>query len=97
MDINGNYGFSLVRTVRFMGATNNIRVYPNPVSNIMIVDGGTPNSVIRIFDMTGNLVARKDIAASTANFDLSTYVSGAYLVVVSDNSGNTETYRIVKN
>lgn len=97
MDINGNYGFSLVKTVRFIGATINLRVYPNPVSNIMNVAGGTPNSVIRIFDMTGNLVARKDIATSTANLDLSTFVSGVYLVVVSDDSGNTETYRIVKN
>ncbi|HNB91624.1 MAG TPA: T9SS type A sorting domain-containing protein, partial [Saprospiraceae bacterium] len=79
------------------GKIDNLQVYPNPVNNVVNIAGVAPNSVIKIFDMAGNQVNRKFTLSAMNSFDLSACKEGIYLIVVSDGSGNTETFKILKN
>lgn len=97
VDTDGSFSFSPVRTVGFMGKIDDLQVYPNPVNNVVNIAGVAPNSVIKIFDMAGNQVNRKFTLSAMNSFDLSTCKEGIYLIVVSDGSGNTETFKILKD
>lgn len=57
---------------------NNIRFYPNPVENVLNIDGSENFEGIYVFDMSGRLVMHK-----TSNFnsiDLSDIATGSYIL-----------------
>ena len=70
-----------------------IKVYPNPTSGIVTIEGLQPDkkTSIEIFSMDGKLIFNTICNSTTYQIDISKQISGNYLVVV-----NRRTFKIVK-
>ena len=75
--------------------SDDLKVYPNPVTDVLNLEGINEKTTIRIFNVTGNLV---EIATVNENgaFDVSFLNSGIYFFVFG-NSTIKATRKIIKN
>ena len=80
-----------------------ISVYPNPGNGIFflntISENSNPNSSYTIYDITGNLVLKKEIESTSVNhterIDMSSFSNGIYFIEVSLNSTRS-TRKLIK-
>lgn len=59
-----------------------VHVFPNPATNIFAVTGLSGKTIVRVFDVWGNLVAAQE-AGGTMTFDTQGWAAGIYLLKVS--------------
>jgi len=60
--------------------SNFIIAYPNPASNLLTIDHHTPNSQIKIYDLTGRMVLSKENHVETTQIDISNLSNGTYFI-----------------
>ena len=71
--------------------TQQVKLYPNPATDYVIVEGVAPASEVTLHSMTGErLYAGRADSRGTLQIDLTPYADGVYLVCVAG-----ETYRVV--
>ena len=72
---------------------------PNPTTGMIKLASGTETIIeVGVFDLLGKLVySSKFSALNEVNLDLTSLQTGAYLLKVSSNTGNTESIKIMKN
>ena len=71
--------------------TQQVKLYPNPATDYVIVEGVAPASEVTLHSMTGErLYAGRADDRGTLQIDLTPYADGVYLVCVAG-----ETYRVV--
>ena len=71
--------------------TQQVKLYPNPATDHIIVEGVAPASEVTLHSMTGErLYAGRADSRGTLQIDLTPYADGVYLVCVAG-----ETYRVV--
>ncbi len=71
--------------------TQQLKLYPNPATDYVIVEGVAPASEVTLHSMTGErLYADRADSRGTLRIDLTPYADGVYLVYVAG-----ETYRVV--
>ena len=58
----------------------NIKVYPNPVSNILFIENSTNNLKYNIFDLSGRLIDAGKLTGSSKQIDISHYKAGLYIL-----------------
>ena len=76
-------------------AASNIRIYPNPVNNLIYLDAnGEAINELVIVDMAGVVLLKSKVV--NQNQDFSQFQPGAYIIKISTNSG-TSTFRVIKN
>ena len=89
VDLNGKFTYSEIRTVKGIGAADDVTVFPNPArsnSKISLI-GVATNSSIQLIDFSGKVL--KNIISNTVNsFDLSGVKNGSYLIRIVDKSTN---------
>ena len=74
-----------------MTVTQQVKLYPNPATDYVIVEGVAPASEVTLHSMTGErLYAGRADSRGTLQIDLTPYADGVYLVCVAG-----ETYRVV--
>jgi hypothetical protein len=83
-DYNGGFSYSKIVNIEFR--RDGITVFPNPVDNILSIQGAGALD-IRIFDLSG----RQLIGSGERQLDLSNFLKGIYLLRVND-----EYFKIVK-
>ncbi|MFD0931437.1 T9SS type A sorting domain-containing protein [Psychroflexus salinarum] len=81
--------------------SKNFQVYPNPakdVLNIEILNSSYQNLKFEIYSLLGQKVAEADFKNQNkvSNFDISSFPTGVYLVVITDNKSLKETLKFVK-
>jgi len=91
-------GFRLVKDSLSTGLSrvnDNIRVYPNPASDKLILSAVDPNAKVEIIDSKGRILYKATV--QNTNILLKGYTSGLYIVKITDS--NTEIFKkiIVKN
>ena len=59
-----------------------LRIYPNPVSNELTVQGEQIIEQVNIFNQTGTLVRQYNVNAMEAQIDMSSFTSGFYIIEV---------------
>ena len=59
-----------------------VRVYPNPVSNILYIDGDIEVHSIRLIDITGRMIM--NITGNQNSVDMSGVQAGTYILLVND-------------
>ncbi len=80
------------------GTTTDVRqqagykVYPNPVSDVLHIDGVSENARITVSDLTGRVLA---VFQGRREIDLSALLPGVYLVKIIDND-TQEVVRVIK-
>jgi len=77
----------------FDSTINLVKIYPNPVSDILVIDGINELHDIEIFDMHGKKIMR---AFKVKNLKLNSLNNGIYILKVFDNS-STHNFKLVKN
>ena len=87
----GNQGFSTFATYPFDDGTTgietpnqqlNVRVFPNPVENILNIDADFEITSLRLVDLTGRLIM--NIPANQRTVDMSGVQTGHYILFVND-------------
>lgn len=63
---------------------NEIQIYPNPASNLLVVDVQKTKGLIVIKDIIGNIVMSKNIDNSKMRLDLSQLNNGVYFVCINN-------------
>ena len=61
-----------------------IRIYPNPASTILVIEGIIQEAQIIIFDIQGSLVLKREIDGTV--IDISNLPSGVYSIVLESNN-----------
>lgn len=74
---------------------NKIRVYPNPVADLLNIYGLQETSDVAIYNLIGQEVLRVNKFDGQSNINVSSLSPGTYLVKVSADA-KTETYKIIK-
>lgn len=73
----------------------NIKLYPNPASNVLHVDGITSLAMVTIYDMKGTLIMKSELVDQS--LDISALQAGIYAVTVESNGKSAiERITIVK-
>lgn len=73
-----------------------LKVYPNPVSDWLIVEGIRAGVLISVYDINGKMVISHIAKCESEPIDFSGMNSGMYLVKIEFN-GDAENYRIIRN
>ena len=77
-----------------------VRVYPNPVSDILMIEIIQPgNDIYRyeLFDIAGRKMVLKEMHSNIEEIDMSSYVSGIYLLhVLNPNRDRVKVCNIIK-
>ena len=73
-----------------------VSLYPNPVKNDLYIKTPSEKSVIKIYSLQGSLLKTISAYQSNDQIDVSTLMSGVYLVKISGSDGKVYTGKFVK-
>jgi hypothetical protein len=101
-DVNGCTAFSQVQLVIMTGTEKfekeKVIVYPNPVSNLLQIDN--PNTELlryELSDVLGRTLLNGENQEAHFKLNMSQLLTGTYLLkIVSTNSGEKQTFKIIK-
>ncbi|MCC6411970.1 MAG: T9SS type A sorting domain-containing protein [Saprospiraceae bacterium] len=75
---------------------NNFNVYPNPVENLLTVDGGEqPITKLNLYDSNGSMIRSISCSNPLETMDMASLPAGNYYVTVYGKTG-TSAYKVVK-
>ncbi len=74
-----------------------LKIYPNPVSNMLYISGCDNIREIQVIDILGQRVLNTMVKTNKAELNTSDLKSGLYFVRFTDNSGNSFTKKMIKN
>lgn len=98
LDRDGQFEFSPIRQLDFTsGSGSNIVLAPNPVDEKLRVTGLSGKNAIMIYTTTGQIIwkaATDNVSEYIVN--MSAYTAGVYMIHITDESGTTSTFKIVK-
>lgn len=85
-DLDGRFEYSPVRTVNFGKDEFNVRVWPNPVSERLMVniDGSRSSKAVYLLDYTGTQIFYAEMESETTTLEISSvsFPSGVYTLVI---------------
>jgi hypothetical protein len=83
VDHDGSDTYSWIESIN-MESGNKTGVYPNPASDRIYFDQIPEGSMINIFDAKGQLINKLDSMEIKGQLDISSFVSGVYLIQIND-------------
>lgn len=78
-----------------VSAKNAVRVYPNPVVDVMNIDSPVKVSAVAVYDATGKQVMSTSVNAAKSQVNLSRLAPGVYIVRTQSESG-TQSFKVIK-
>lgn len=75
---------------------NKLKLYPNPVKDLLTLQSETPLTVAWLTDLTGRRIGELKQNGSIWQSNLATLPNGVYIIETVDNQGNLLTYKVVK-
>lgn len=76
--------------------TNNVKVWPNPVSGMINVSTPSNNGNIKIMSIDGRCVYQNKYTTNMMTIDSENLSQGTYVIMINDDSGKLYTTKIVK-
>ncbi|WP_333663320.1 T9SS type A sorting domain-containing protein [Chishuiella changwenlii] len=74
----------------------NLKIYPNPVLDILNIESDVNKNIIRIFDLMGNLVESYDVKDKSISIMVNQLPKGIYIVEIENEKGKTNSKFIKK-
>lgn len=71
-------------------------MYPNPVTNKLVVSGTNEMNKIEIYDVSGKVVRSEDVNSNKVSMNLQDLGSGVYFISIQNEKG-TQTAKFIKN
>ena len=93
MVLTGSYWYEEPIDGLYNNSTNTIKVYPNPVSDVLTIDNSIGVTSVMVTNSIGQLVKQVYNKNSLKVNDL---IAGVYLISITDENGTTYYQRIVK-
>lgn len=90
-DFNGDFTYSDIEVVNFSKA-DEIVIYPNPVQDVLTIEGLAFDDVISVYGVEGKLIYK----GITSKFSVGEYSNGVYQLVVSHKNGTQEYLKFIK-
>ena len=75
---------------------NSIKLYPNPVIDLVTISSTEIIAKIEVVNMLGQLIFANEINQIETNVDMSRYATGTYLIRVSSEDDKIKTFKVVK-
>lgn len=100
IDKSGNYFYSSIRPVKFAEGLEQVRVFPNPATdilNIQLPSSYINKSTIRIYGTEGKFIADRKTAADMIVLNVKQLPAGTYIIQIIKHNGTNESYRFVKH
>jgi hypothetical protein len=94
------YEISIVLGVEDHQISLNMKVYPNPTSDFLILNVGNfelSTLNFELYDISGKLLERKKITSSTETISLVNLPSSTYFLKVTSNNEEIKTFKVIKN
>ncbi|MBZ9628976.1 T9SS type A sorting domain-containing protein [Psychroflexus sp. CAK1W] len=76
------------------------KIYPNPAKDVLNIEAenkSSPNLEFEIYSLLGQKVAQGNFEDKLSNYDISSFSTGVYLIVITDNNNLKETLKFIKN
>ncbi len=89
-DITTQQSFTIdLTSIEDIAATNEITIYPNPVSNTLNIATAENTTIhsVEVINMAGQKVAKQEVNSNNFSCDLSGLSSGMYLINITTNEG----------
>lgn len=79
-------------------AIDTFKMYPNPAQDLVSIalPNGLNDGTAKIYDMLGKVVAKQVVSSNDTSIDISSLVSGSYLVVLRTEYGNATKILLVQ-
>lgn len=74
---------------------SSVLVYPNPAINEQVTVSVTENALVRLFDLSGQLVLSAQLTTGSNIIDVSNLTQGTYMLVSQTNDGTTTSKKVV--
>lgn len=71
-------------------------IYPNPVNDILHIDGIEKGTMLKLYDVAGKLVLSKTCTETNMQLNLAAVASGTYILHLSTGSGNSMRVKLTK-
>lgn len=96
--LDGKDNYSQVSMIVFDGSKG-IKVYPNPVSNRLTIDGLYSNCTIKVVNSTGQTLKTLKVPAGTQRqvVDMTGLASGLYFIHLVNEQGAISTFKVMKD
>lgn len=94
-DDNGNFSYSAVVQIDFSKIIA-IKISPNPVQDILTINGLTKTKDLSIIDVSGRIISRTISVNDTYNWNIQHLAAGTYYLVVQDDKKWVTTLKFVK-
>ena len=91
LNVVDSYTVGVVETM-----TNNVKVWPNPISNVINVTTPSNSGNIKIMSIDGRCVYQNKYTANMMEIDSENLSQGPYVIMINDDSGKLYTTKIVK-
>jgi hypothetical protein len=93
-----NYTLNIVPeyTVGVIELTNNIKVWPNPIEDVINISAPSNNCNVKIMSVDGKCVFSQKFGQKQIQIDGNLLSKGSYVIVITDDSGKIYTTRIIK-
>jgi len=94
------YEISIVLGVEDHQISLNMKVYPNPTSDFLILNVGNfelSTLNFELYDISGKLLERKKITSITETISLVNLPSSTYFLKVTSNNEEIKTFKVIKN
>ncbi len=94
------YEISIVLGLEDHQISLNMKVYPNPTSDFLILNVGNfefSTLNFELFDVSGKLLESKKITSSTEIISMENLPSSTYFLKVTSNNEEVKTFKIIKN
>jgi hypothetical protein len=66
---------------------SNVRIYPNPATDLLYIDGSEKELVVNIYNIAGSMLISKKVSNSDV-IDISSLTSGIYLLKINDGASS---------
>jgi hypothetical protein len=84
-----------LNTVNIPKSQKTIEVYPNPAVNLIFVSTTTAGGALTIKDISGNIIAQKQVTGTLTSFDIHSLPRGIYFAIWNDGSGAKSVQKFV--
>jgi hypothetical protein len=98
IDKQGHFTYSPIRSVKFSAGLQEIKIFPNPVINILNVQLPTSYSkvTLQLFASDGKLVSTMQPVTNYIQLNVTNLASGTYIIQILKTDGSKESYRFIK-
>ncbi len=71
-------------------------IYPNPVKDLLIIEGIQTGTIIQLTDVAGRALIRKTAISNNETLNMQNLISGNYILLLDDNKSNNIRVKITK-